>query len=220
MPGMGEGLDLDLFRERHAVAGEIELREDVLLEHPHARLRVDDELEVERHHRAGQDRVSEEPNGALHLAALRVPTARGDEVDLFLHHHVQEERDAVGRIRTITVHRDDDVALGRCVPRLVRVPVALAGFGHDARAGRGRDLGGPVGRVVVDHDDLVDDRRHLRHDGRDAVLLVVARDDHGNALASVHVGASSRMPARCRGNVKRGGTGPRRSPAAVPDEIS
>src|SRR5262249_26290062 len=35
-----ERLDLDLLRERHAVAGELELREDLLLEDPHAGLRV------------------------------------------------------------------------------------------------------------------------------------------------------------------------------------
>jgi hypothetical protein len=154
------------------------------------------------------------------IAALGVPSARGDEVDLLLDHHMQEERDAVRRIRAVAVHGDDDVALGGGVAGLVCVAVAFTILGDDARPGRGRDLGGAVGRVVVDHDDLVDDRRHLRHDGGDAVLLVVAWDDDGNALASVHVGASSRLPARRRGNVDQEGIEDRRHEAAAPNAIS
>src|SRR6185436_18188909 len=70
---------------------------------------------------------------------------------------------------------------------LVGAAVALPRLAHDARAGRRRDLRRPVGRGVVDDDDLVDDRGHLLEHGTNAVLLVVARDDDADPLPSIHV---------------------------------
>src|SRR5205814_5815605 len=70
---------------------------------------------------------------------------------------------------------------------LVGAPVALAGLIDDPRAGRARHLRGAVGGGVVDHHHLVDERGHLGEHGGDALLLVVAGDDYGDALASVHV---------------------------------
>ena len=79
------------------------------------------------------------------------PTSPVDEVRL--------ESDDVG------VAPHDDIALGFCerLPHRRALAVAVAvlgqhvGRGDDPGTGRGRDLGRRVARMVVDHDDLVDE---------------------------------------------------------------
>src|SRR4030095_1223285 len=184
--GVGEGEDLELLRQRHAVALGLDAIEDLPPEDPHPGLRVDQEAPEEHHRGARQDRVAEKPQGALRLVVLRAPATRRHEVDLLLEEHVEEQRDRVGRIGPVTVHGHDDVAAGVLEARAIGAAVALAGLVDDATSERPGDLRRAIGGRVVDHQDLVDDRGHLLDGGADALLLVVARDDDGDALASEH----------------------------------
>ena len=53
--------------------------------------------------------------------------------------------------------------------------------------------GGGVGAGVVDHDDVVDELGGRRDHGAHEKLLVVRRDDHGDAQVPVHA-----QPSSCR----------------------
>src|SRR5262249_28430054 len=77
-----EGQDLELLRERHAVALRPDALQDVAPEDPHSRLRVDQEAAEEQHRRARQDRVAEQTQRTLRLVVLRPPPTGGHERQL------------------------------------------------------------------------------------------------------------------------------------------
>ena len=94
------------------------------------------------------------------------------------------------RIRVVRVAHDDVFAARRLETREVRTPVATARLRDDDRAVCRRDLGRGVGRAVVDDDDLAGASRapnpfeRLVDDLPDRLLLVQARDDHGDLRPS------------------------------------
>src|SRR5579875_2440573 len=79
-----------------------------------------------------------------------------------------------------------------------RAAAALARLEHDARPERARHRRRAVGGRVVDDHDLVDERRHLLEDRADAGLLVVARNHHRDALATIHEALLARATRRRR----------------------
>ncbi len=121
------------------------------------------------------------------VAPLRLPAR--DEVEALV--ELREQARDLGRVvLEVAVDRDDDVALRLLEARLQRRRLAEVPPQPDdahvvvsrvqARERRER----PVGRAVVDEDDLprllerLERRGELLVEQRDAALLVVHRDDH------------------------------------------
>ena len=168
-----------------------------------ARQRLDDAAELGEEHRQQRpgDQFGHAPAArSLGLGAVVVPL---HEVAVGIREQRAEHASYEAHIEVadVGIAPHDDVAARHVqrLPQHLALAVAAAEIGqhvcgvHHMRAGAARLLRGGVGRVIVDHDDLIDhpgceevlaDRRDDRsHGGR----LVARRQAHRHRLASLRV---------------------------------
>jgi hypothetical protein len=156
----------------------------------------------------GEQRGQERPGHELGGAAAARPAGQRplvvalDEADRRLGQQGAEQADDEARpeVGDVGVAPHHDVAPGDvegAPQRLALAPAARhvgedVGGVHDPGAGRRGGLGGLVGGVVVEHEDLVDQADpvdqvapDLGHDGADGRLLVVGGDAHRHDVPPV-----------------------------------
>jgi hypothetical protein len=99
---------------------------------------------------------------------------------------LQKIRDGVWRIGVVAVQRDNDIALRLQQARFVGAAIAPDLLMQHTGPEPPCHLGSSVGGIVVDDNDLVDERRHAPQNFYDAFFLIQARYDHGNTAIFVH----------------------------------
>ena len=87
----------------------------------------------------------------------------------------------------ISVEGDDDIAGGAQETLFVGSTVTSIEFADDNGASRPGDVRSLIGRIVVDHDCLIDERREFVEHQPDAQLLVQAGYDDRNPVVFVQL---------------------------------
>ena len=104
----------------------------------------------------------------------------------------------------IPIQGDDDVSPGFEKAGLIGASVTPDLFMNHSRAVPPRKFGGAIGRIVVDHDDLVDKRRQPREHLHDPFLFIQARDDYRYPTIFVHELDDSKLSEPCLQNPNLG----------------
>ena len=138
------------------------------------------------------DMASERPRLPISLIRLmprrsRTGKPRGvQEIDSQVQEGLDQVRDRVHRVAVVAVQRDDEVAGGLGESAFVAAAISADLFAHHLGAQRGGHFAGAVGGVVVDNDHLIHEFRHRAEHLFDALLLVQAGDDDGDAERLIH----------------------------------
>ena len=116
----------------------------------------------------------------MQLVAAALATRSDHEIRVAGFDRSHQFRDVERIVRAVGVDEDEDAGRGLIDRDPQRLTLAVTVIGDDARAVLGRDRGGPVARMAVDHEHFVRERLHRVDDFADQPFLILGRDNNGD----------------------------------------